>query len=138
MNSQPKKRPQEPQRVAVKQPVVLVRFQRPGLRARTRCIGDFVAACALIAFTLPLMAIVAIAIKFESPGPVFERRRCIGIGGRRVDALSFRTTLHIDFAWHRAAQMTRLGPYLQYTHIENLPQLFNVLRGDMSIIDSDV
>ena len=94
-----------------------------------------------IAFTLPLMAIVAIAIKCDSPGPVFERRQCVGIGGRRFDALSFRTTLHAaedaDLAWHRAPQMTRVGPYLRYTRVDDLPQLFNVLRGEMSIIDSD-
>ena len=140
MNGQPKKRPQEPQRVALKQPVILVRFQRPGLRARTRRLGDLAAACALIAFTLPLMAIVAIAIKCDSPGPVFERRQCVGIGGRRFDALSFRTTLHAaedaDLAWHRAPQMTRVGSYLRYTSIDDLPRLFNVLRGEMSIIDS--
>src|ERR1700736_3775091 len=93
MDGQPKKRPQEPQRIATKQPMIFVRFQRPGRRARTRRLGDFVAACALIAFTLPLMAIVAIAIKCDSPGPVFERQQCVGIGGRRFDALTFRTTL---------------------------------------------
>jgi lipopolysaccharide/colanic/teichoic acid biosynthesis glycosyltransferase len=86
------------------------------------------------------MAIVAIAIKCESPGPVFERRQCVGIGGRRFDALSFRTTLHAvknaELAWHRAPQMTRVGPYLLYTRIDDLPQLFNVLRGEVSIIDS--
>src|SRR5882762_5205789 len=140
MNGQPKKRPQEPHRIVFKPPVIFVRFQRPGLRAWARRLGDFVAACSLIAFTLPLMAIVAIAIKCDSSGPVFERRQCVGIGGRRFDALSFRTTLHAvedaDLAWHRAPQMTRVGPYLRYTSINDLPRLFNVLRGEMSIIDS--
>jgi putative colanic acid biosynthesis UDP-glucose lipid carrier transferase len=85
------------------------------------------------------MAIVAIAIKCDSPGPVFERQQCVGIGGRRFDALSFRTTLRAedaDRAWHRAPRMTRVGPYLRYTRVDDLPQLFNVLRGEMSIIDS--
>ena len=140
MNGQPKKRPPEPQRAAIKQPVIFVRFQQPGLRARVRRLGDLAAACALIAFTLPLMAIVALAIKCDSPGPVFERQQCVGIGGRRFDALSFRTTLDAaedaGRAWHRAPQMTRVGPYLRYTRIDDLPQLFNVLRGEMSIIDS--
>jgi lipopolysaccharide/colanic/teichoic acid biosynthesis glycosyltransferase len=120
--------------------VIFVRFQPPGLRAWARRVGDFVAACALIAFTLPLMAIVAIAIKCDSLGPVFERRQCVGIGGRRFDALSFRTTLHAvedaDLTWHRVPHMTRVGPYLRYTRVDDLPQLFNVLRGEMSIIDS--
>src|ERR1700730_13055512 len=140
MNGQQKKRPPEPQRVAIKQPVFLVRFQRPGLRARVRRLGDLAAACALIAFTLPLMTIIAIAIKCDSPGPVFERQQCVGIGGRRFDALSFRTTLHTvedgALAWHRVPQTTRVGPYLRYTRVDDLPQLFNVLCGEMSIIDS--
>jgi lipopolysaccharide/colanic/teichoic acid biosynthesis glycosyltransferase len=140
MNGQPKKRPQEPQRIVFKPPVIFVRFQRPRLRAWARRLGDLAAACALIAFTLPLMAIVAIAIKCESPGPVFERRQCVGIGGRRFDALSFRTTLHAiedaELAWRRAPHMTRVGPYLRYTRLDDLPQLFNVLRGEMSIVDS--
>ena len=83
------------------------------------------------------MAIIALAIKCESPGPLFERKWRVGTGGRRFDALSFRTTLHAENAelpWHRAS-MTRLGPYLQYTGIDVLPQLFNVLRGEMSITD---
>ena len=140
MNGQPKKRPQEPQRIVFKPPVIFVRFQRSGLRAWARRLGDLAAACALIAFTLPLMAIVAIAIKCDSPGPLFERQQCVGIGGRRFDALSFRTTLHAvrdaELAWHRAPRMTRVGRYLRYAGIDALPQLFNVLRGEMSIIDS--
>jgi putative colanic acid biosynthesis UDP-glucose lipid carrier transferase len=140
MNSLAKKRRQEPHRVAIKQPVISVHFQRPGLRARARRLGDLVAACALIVFTLPLMTIVAIAIEFDSPGPVLEREHCVGIGGRRFNALSFRTTFHAaedaDLAWHRAPQLTRVGPYLRYAGIDALPQLFNVLRGEMSIIDS--
>jgi len=94
----------------------------------------------LIAFTFPLMAIVGIAIKCDSPGPVFERERRVGSGGRRFDALKFRTTLHAvedpGLTWHRASPMTRVGPYLRYTGIDDLPQLFNVLRGEMSIIDT--
>ncbi len=106
-----------------------------------RRLEDLAAACALIAFTLPLMAIVAIAIKCESPGYVFQRQQRVGRGGRRFHALKFRTTLHaVDdpgLAWHRASQMTRVGPYLRYSRIDDLPQLFNVLRGEISIIDSD-
>src|SRR6266566_7687266 len=137
MNGRTKKRQQEPLWAAFKPPAISVRFQRPGFRARTRRLGDLAAACGLIAFTLPLMAIVAIAIKFDSPGPVLEREQCVGIGGRRFDALSFRTTLHpvedADLARHRAPHVTRVGQYLRYSRIDTLPQLFNVLRGEMSI-----
>ena len=140
MNGQPKKRPQEPQRIVFKPPVIFVRFQRPGLRACARRLGDLAAACAIIAFTLPLMAIVAIAIKCDSPGPVFERQQRVGIGGRRFHALKFRTILRAvedpGLTWRRAPQMTRIGLYLWYTGIDDLPQLINVLRGEMGIIDS--
>jgi lipopolysaccharide/colanic/teichoic acid biosynthesis glycosyltransferase len=140
MNSHAKMRRHEPRSLPIRQRAIPVRFQPPGLRGRLTRLGDFIAACALIAFTLPLMAIVAIAIKCNSPGPIFERRQCVRIGGRRFEALSFRTTLHavedVDRGWHRAPQMTRLGPYLRYAGIDALPQLFNVLRGEMSIIDS--
>jgi putative colanic acid biosysnthesis UDP-glucose lipid carrier transferase len=140
MTGQAKKRRHEANTRPIKGRVIPVRFQRPGFRAWASRLGDFLAACVLIAFTLPLMAIIAVAIKFESPGPIFERQQCIGIGGRRFEALSFRTTLHavedVDRGWHRAPQMTRLGPYVRYAGIDALPQLFNVLRGEMSIIDS--
>src|SRR3982074_2861392 len=95
MNGQPKKRPQEPRRVAIKPPTNYVRFQRLWRGARARRFGDFAAACVLIAVTLPLMIIVAIAIRCDSPGPVFERKQRIGSDGRRFDVLSFRTTLHV-------------------------------------------
>src|SRR5438270_12925118 len=140
MNRQTKQQRPEPHRIAFKAPVNVVRFPRLGLGAQARRLGDLVGACSLIAFTLPRMAIVAIAIKCDSPGPIFERHQCVGIGRRRFDARRFRTTLHAvedaDLAWHRVPQMTRVGPYLQYTRVDDLPQLFNVLRGEMSIIDS--
>jgi lipopolysaccharide/colanic/teichoic acid biosynthesis glycosyltransferase len=91
---------------------------------------------------LPLMAIVAVAIKCDSPGPTLERRRWVAGSGRRLDALNFRTTVHaagdVELPWRRAAQMTRLGPYLRYTGIDALPQLFNALHGELTLVDSTV
>ena len=100
-------------------------------------IGQLVIACALLAATLPLMILVALAIKLESAGPVLERREYIGRGGRRFRMLKFRTAMH-DYAkptWAR--QTTRVGEFLRYTRIEDLPQLINVLRGELSIMDGD-
>src|ERR1700692_879538 len=111
MNGRTRKRQQDPHRIVFKPPVIFVRFERPRLRAWARRVGDFVAACALIAFTLPLMAIVAIAIRFETPGPVFALQEECGIGVRRFDALTFRTALQAaqnpELTWYRASQMTR-------------------------------
>jgi lipopolysaccharide/colanic/teichoic acid biosynthesis glycosyltransferase len=139
MNGQTKKRQQEPQR-AFKPPTIFVRFLRPGFRPRTRRLGDFVAACALIAFTLPLMVFVAIVIRCDSPGPVFQRQLRVGSGGRRFHALKFRATLRAvedpGLTWRRAPQMTRIGLCLWYTGIDDLTQFVDVLRGEMIIIDS--
>ena len=102
-----------------------------------RRLADVLIACALIAFVMPLMAIVALAIKYESPGPVFDRYECVGIGGRRFKLLKFRVTRH-DPA-HRPSlwteHTTRVGVFLRYTRIEDLPQLINVLRGEMTLVD---
>ena len=90
-------------------------------------IGDLVIACTVIASALPLMAIVALAIKLDGPGPVFSRRERLGLGGRQISALEFRTL-------HQNAQLTRVGWFLHYTRIDDLPQLINVVRGEMSLI----
>ena len=84
------------------------------------------------------MMIVALAIRWESPGPVLDRRTCIGYGGRRFQMLKFRTAVHDPVhampAWV-APEITRLGRFIRHTRIEALPELINVLRGEMSMID---
>jgi len=98
-----------------------------------------VIAGALLAITAPLMLLVALAIKAESPGPVLVNETCIGFGGRQFQMLKFRTLMHDPDhtlpIW--AEKTTLLGEVLRFTRIEILPQLLNVLRGEMSIIDSD-
>jgi lipopolysaccharide/colanic/teichoic acid biosynthesis glycosyltransferase len=100
---------------------------------------DVVIAGALLAITAPLMLLVALAVKLESPGPVLVKETCIGIGGRRFQMLKFRTLVHDPDhtlpIW--AEKTTLLGEVLRFTRIEILPQLLNVLRGEMSIIDSE-
>jgi lipopolysaccharide/colanic/teichoic acid biosynthesis glycosyltransferase len=88
----------------------------------------------ILAVTLPLLLFVALAIKWENPGPVLEKRSCIGRGGRRFEILNFRTTEHEQAQVGWARNITRVGQFLRYTRIETLPQLINVLRGDMSIL----
>lgn len=98
-------------------------------------IADLVFACALIALILPLMAIVALAIKLDSPGPVLVCRY-LTRGDRRIEIFKFRTTLHQPQNGppvSRGAHLTRVGWFLRYTHIEDLPQLINVLRGDLTL-----
>ena len=124
---------------AIRRPRLSQRVQERGAADQMRRLGDFVIAGALLAITLPLMIIVALAIKWESPGPVWDRQSCIGRGGRRFRMLKFRISVHgpkhTTPAW--AQQTTQVGQLLRHTRIEALPQLINVLRGEMSIIDRD-
>ena len=96
-------------------------------------------SCVLLIVALPLMLIVALAIMLESAGPVLDRQTCIGRGGRRFQMLKFRTIVHDPEhtrpVW--AGRPTQIGHFLRYTRIEALPQLINVLRGEMSLIDPD-
>lgn len=107
-------------------------------RLNMRRSGDLAIACVLLAITLPLLLIVFLAIRWEGPGPVLERRECIGRSGRRFQMLKFRTTVydpeHATPAW--AQRTTGVGQFLRYTRIDVLPQLINVLRGEMTLIDS--
>ena len=104
-----------------------------------RRLADLLIAGVLILITSPLMLLVALAIKWEGPGPILERETCIARGGRRFEMLKFRTMLpdpeHTMPVWAR--KTTQVGEFLRYTRIECLPQLINVLRGEMSILDPD-
>jgi lipopolysaccharide/colanic/teichoic acid biosynthesis glycosyltransferase len=121
----------------VRQPRFPRYVQNERVSRQMRRLGDCVIASVFLALTAPLMLILALVIKLESEGPVLERRDCIGRGGRRFQVLKFRTTMHDPRhaapAWAR--QTTQIGQFLRYTRIEDLPQLINVLRGEMSIID---
>ena len=98
-------------------------------------------AAALIVVTLPLMGFVALAIKCDSSGPVFDRQERVRLRGRPFFALRFRTAVHDgapDIRPVRATepdrQLTRVGRFLRDTRLDCLPQLINVVRGDMSVI----
>ena len=113
--------------------------QDEGASRQMRRLGDIVIACLLLAITSPLMLIVALTIKLKSPGPVLDRQTCIGCAGRRFQMLKFRTALHDPkhATAHWVRRTTQIGESLRYSRIEALPQLINVLRGEMSIIDRD-
>jgi lipopolysaccharide/colanic/teichoic acid biosynthesis glycosyltransferase len=98
-----------------------------------------VAACVLIV-TSPLILLGAIAVKLGSPGPVFYRAQRAGKGGRPFEMLKLRTMrVGLDASDRRVtevndARVTPVGQLLRKTKIDELPQLWNVLRGDMSIV----
>jgi len=111
--------------------------------------GDILMAGTLLLLTLPLMLVVALAIRIDSPGPVLFRQRRIGCGGQPFTILKFRTMSHEDndnlrfladadgTLRHKVRndpRVTRAGRWLRRTSIDELPQLLNVLVGQMSLI----
>jgi Undecaprenyl-phosphate glucose phosphotransferase len=89
----------------------------------------------------PVMLATAVALKIASPGPVFYRQERMGVDGRRFRMLKFRT-MRVDAeaetgpVWAREGdpRRTAIGVFLRRTSLDELPQLFNVLRGEMSLV----
>ncbi len=96
-------------------------------------------AAILLVATLPMLLIGA-AIKAFSPGPILFRQRRYGIDGREFLVWKFRTMTvaqdgdHIPQAQPEDARITPIGAFLRHTSLDELPQLFNVLRGEMSLV----
>ena len=101
---------------------------------------DIVVSAALIALLLPVEVLAAIAVKIDSPGPVFFIQKRGGRGGVPFNLIKFRT-MRADHVHDIREVMplthgniTPVGRFLRRTKIDELPQLINVLRGDMSLI----
>jgi len=100
---------------------------------------DIAVAGALLAITAPVMLTIALAVKLSSPGPVFFKQQRVGQRGRLVDILKFRTMTvndDSDRTWNVTSdvRVTPVGRILRPTSLDELPQLINVLRGDMSLV----
>jgi Undecaprenyl-phosphate glucose phosphotransferase len=102
---------------------------------------DFLTASFAIVLTLPLMAAIAVVIKLTSPGPVFYRQKRAGLDGKIFNMLKFRT-MHVDaekgtgpvWASENDPRRTKFGALLRRTSLDELPQFFNVFKGDMSVV----
>jgi exopolysaccharide biosynthesis polyprenyl glycosylphosphotransferase len=112
---------------------------------------DMIGAAILIPPLLPLMAAIAVAIKLDSSGPVLATQTRLGRGGRAFRAYKFRSmrTISVEipeelrrqnestgplFKMRRDPRITRVGRFLRRTSLDELPQLFNVLLGQMSLV----
>jgi Undecaprenyl-phosphate glucose phosphotransferase len=102
---------------------------------------DYVVACCALLLLAPLLLLTAIAIKLESKGPIFFRQNRFGFNNNEIGVLKFRS-MYVDRQDVSGAQrtekndprVTRVGRIIRRTSIDELPQLFNVLKGDMSIV----
>ena len=102
---------------------------------------DIVLASVALALAWPIMAITALAIKLDSPGPVIFKQKRLGYHGREFDFYKFRSMVvnaeHTGsgvYSDKNDARVTRVGRIIRATSIDELPQLVNILRGDMSCI----
>jgi lipopolysaccharide/colanic/teichoic acid biosynthesis glycosyltransferase len=101
---------------------------------------DIFASSAGIIILCPIMGLVALVIRFTSPGPVFYASRRVGLGGKPFDMVKFRTmVVGADQKGPLVtagddARVTPIGWYLRRTKLDELPTLWNVLKGDMSIV----
>jgi Undecaprenyl-phosphate glucose phosphotransferase len=101
---------------------------------------DLVGASLLLVATLPLFAAIALAIRLDSPGPVFFRQRRHGFNHREFRVIKFRTMrtlddgLRIEQARRNDHRVTRVGRFLRSTNLDEIPQLINVLAGHMSLV----
>lgn len=87
--------------------------------------------------TLPVMLLTALIIKLESPGPALFIQERIGLGGKPFPVYKFRSMQHkveTVSTTHGDKRITRVGKIIRKTRIDELPQFFNVLKGEMSLI----
>lgn len=124
-------------------------YGSPSLGAKT--LLDFLIAGTVLLVLAPLLAVVALLIKYESPGPVLFMQQRLGVNKRLFKIYKFRTMredaeqMQADleqlneldgpaFKMKNDPRITPLGKWLRKTSIDELPQLFNVLKGDMSLV----
>jgi len=116
-------------------------YRQGWLRALNKRAFDLVVATLLLLPALPLMVLASVAIFIESPGPVIYRQERVGRRGKRFTLLKFRSMTRDAEkdgkpAWAAVndQRVTRVGRFLRKTRIDELPQLINVLRGEMSVV----
>jgi len=116
-------------------------FNQGMLRDTVKRLFDLLISSAMLVITLPVMALTALLIKLESPGPVLYRQERVGQGGHPFTILKFRS-MRSDaeqdgkprWASQNDSRVTLVGRFIRRTRIDELPQIFNVFFGDMSFV----
>jgi len=112
-----------------------------GLGALSKLLVDYGIGAVGLVLALPVMGLVAACIKLESPGPVLFRQKRYGFNSQLIDVLKFRT-MYVDQQDSNAEKLTqkndprvtRVGAFLRRFSLDELPQLLNVLKGEMSVV----
>ena len=104
-------------------------------------LGDTVGALFGLVLAAPVLLLTAVAVRLDSPGPIFYRQQRVGRGGRLFTIWKFRTMCQVAetagaprWAAEDDPRITRVGRWLRKLRLDELPQLWNVLRGDMSLV----
>lgn len=114
-------------------------FRRATTAQRVARALSFVCAAVGLLVLLPLLALLALVVKLDSPGPVLFVQDRVGLSGRRFPVYKFRsmraaTGRHSEWARDNGDRITRAGHWLRRYRLDELPQLFNVLLGDMNLV----
>ncbi len=116
-------------------------FNQGFLRTAMKRAFDVVCASVLLVVSLPLMLVTMLLIALESRGPIFYRQERVGLNGKTFEVIKFRS-MRCDAEpdgnpqWATAAddRVTRIGRLIRHVRIDELPQLYNVLKGEMSVV----
>jgi sugar transferase (PEP-CTERM system associated) len=116
-------------------------FVQGHIRRLAKRISDVALSSCMIVLTAPIMLVAAVAIKLESRGPIIYRQERVGLMGGAFTCLKFRSMVAnaerdgvARWASRNDSRVTRVGRFLRDTRIDELPQLFSVLKGDMSMV----
>ena len=115
-------------------------LEPPAVYVLAKRILDLAVVLALLPVVAPLMGLLAVAIKFDSAGPVLFRQPRVGQGGQAFQILKFRSMYQqpanqsARFAEHADSRVTRVGAVMRKWRLDELPQFWNILRGHMSLV----
>ena len=112
---------------------------KPSQQIMRRLVSTLAAAVGLLLFA-PFLPFVMLAVRLSSPGPIFFKQTRVGLGGRTFEVVKFRT-MRTDaeasgakWASKNDPRVTRIGGFMRKTRLDEVPQLWNVLRGDMGFV----
>ncbi|ADO82173.1 exopolysaccharide biosynthesis polyprenyl glycosylphosphotransferase [Ilyobacter polytropus] len=110
------------------------------IQKRVKRLFDIIFTIIIFIPAFPIMVMSALIIKYESPGPIFFKQKRIGLGNEPFEMLKFRSMKlhdpneHSKYAGENDDRITKYGKFMRKMRIDELPQLWNVIRGDMSFV----